>query len=135
MVHLDGEAHARLRRVWAAAFVPKGLEAVRAFVQESVGEALDGVEQRLRDGEAVDAFTDVSRGVPTTVIGRLLGVDQALYPEIERWSDDLMLDFETIGDVSPEADEKRTIARSGFGRSASSCSRRCSGAGSGRRTT
>src|SRR6185503_10612024 len=80
MVHLDGEAHARLRRVWAAAFVPKGLEAVRAFVQESVGEALDSVEQRLRDGEVVDAFTDVSRGVPTTVIGRLLGVDPALYP-------------------------------------------------------
>jgi cytochrome P450 len=114
MVHLDGEAHARLRRVWAAAFVPKSLEAVRAFVQESVGEALDGVEQRLRDGEAVDAFADVCRGVPTTVIGRLLGVDPALGPEIERWSDDLMLDFETIGDVSPEADEKRAIARTGF---------------------
>jgi cytochrome P450 len=114
IVHLDGEEHARRRLVWAAAFVPRNLARVELFVRETVERALDGVEQRLRDGEVPDVHRELCRRLPTNVIGHMLGVDPEHYPDIERWSDELLLGFEAMGQRTPEADRKREIASAAF---------------------
>jgi cytochrome P450 len=83
----DRRRHDELRQVWAAAFRPKGLLALRPAVQAIVDELLAPVVERLRGGEAVDLSAAVCRPLPTRVIALMMGVPQEAIPDVVRWSD------------------------------------------------
>jgi cytochrome P450 len=83
----DRRRHDALRQVWAAAFRPQGLLAIKAAVQAIVDELLAPAVERLRAGEAVNLSAGVCRPLPTRVIALMMGVPQEAIADVVRWSD------------------------------------------------
>ncbi|WP_394612951.1 cytochrome P450 [Lentzea sp. JNUCC 0626] len=76
---MDGDAHLRLRRPLARAFMVKRLNEMRPRIQEIVDQHLDAME---RAGAPADLVSSVCLPVPSLVIAELLGVPpehQALF--------------------------------------------------------
>ncbi|GLY53651.1 cytochrome P450 [Lentzea sp. NBRC 102530] len=81
---MDGDAHLRLRRPLARAFMVKRLNEMRPRIQEIVDEHLDAME---RAGAPADLVSSVCLPVPSLVIAELLGVPpehQALFQATAR---------------------------------------------------
>jgi cytochrome P450 len=85
----DKKRHDALRGIWAAAFQRASLEAMRPVIQTITDGMIDAVEERLRDGETIDAEHELCRGLPAYVIAHMLGVPPEMRADIVRWSDDI----------------------------------------------
>lgn len=83
----DRHGHDSLRNVWAYAFRPSGVAGLRARVGDIVAELLAPLKERLLAGESVDLSDQFCRALPTTVIGRMMGVPDEVLPLIVEWSD------------------------------------------------
>ncbi|MFI6447456.1 cytochrome P450 [Kitasatospora sp. NPDC050543] len=75
MVTTDGAEHRRLRALVAQAFTPRRVELMRPRVEEITARLLDSLAA-ARERE-VDLKTEFAFPLPMTVIGTLLGVDEA----------------------------------------------------------
>ncbi|MFF3762961.1 cytochrome P450 [Streptomyces sp. NPDC001922] len=86
MLNSDAPDHTRLRRLTAAAFTPRRVDALRPRIEELtaglVGELADRLE---RDGSAdlVDVF---AFPLPVLVIGEVLGVPEADRADLREWT-------------------------------------------------
>ncbi|WP_432094376.1 cytochrome P450 [Streptomyces sp. bgisy100] len=86
MLNSDAPDHTRLRRLTAAAFTPRRVDALRPRIEELtaglVGELVDRLE---RDGSAdlVDVF---AFPLPVLVIGEVLGVPEADRADLREWT-------------------------------------------------
>jgi hypothetical protein len=89
ILNVEGETHARLRRLVARAFTPRSLERLRPRMRAVAGELIDAFAER-GECEFIDAFAD---RYPIRVIGELLGVADEDYPRFRRCSQDLGLAF------------------------------------------
>lgn len=85
----DKKRHDALRGVWATAFQRGSLESVRAVIGEIADRMLDAVEDRLKNGETIDAEHELCRDLPAYVIAHMLGVPSEMRPSIVKWSDDI----------------------------------------------
>ncbi|MFC9329308.1 cytochrome P450 [Kitasatospora sp. NPDC057015] len=74
MVTTDGAAHRRLRALVAQAFTPRRVELMRPRVEAITARLLDALAAGPRE---VDLKTEFAFPLPMTVIGTLLGVDEA----------------------------------------------------------
>ncbi len=83
ITNMDGEVHARLRKLMIRAFHPKLIEGLRPFVRQRVAELLDNA-QRL--GE-IEFHEGIARMLPGSVILKLLGMDQSYLPRLKGWAD------------------------------------------------
>ncbi len=86
MLTMDPPDHTRLRRLVTAAFTPKVVERLRGDVQQLVDDLLDEAEAGAGGG-AFDLVREVAYPLPTIVISRLLGLPEADWPDIKRWSE------------------------------------------------
>lgn len=82
LIHLDPPDHTRLRRLVAAAFTPRRVEALRVRAGELVAGVLDG----FRPGDEMDLVADLAYPVPLTIICDLLGVPEADRGTVRDWS-------------------------------------------------
>jgi cytochrome P450 len=57
------------------------------MITEVVRSRLAPVVERLRDGETVEAISELTRGIPTEVIARMLGVQPDMVAKFSTWSD------------------------------------------------
>jgi cytochrome P450 len=105
IIGMDGEEHARLRRIVNRGFTPKRISQLESEVRVIARNHLDALADRgtgdLQAGFAVP--------IPTVVIAMLLGVDPDLREEFRRWSEHMVLAV-----FEPDAAERgEDIGRSG----------------------
>jgi cytochrome P450 len=87
MLFLDPPEHTRVRGLFAAAFTPRTLEALRPRVQQITDRWLDRVDRGK--GARMDLIADLAYPLPVTVIAELLGFPPEDYERIKKWSDNL----------------------------------------------
>jgi cytochrome P450 len=74
--------HTRLRRVVTRDFTAKTVTNLRPRMESVCDALLDGLAERLRDGEVVDLHTELTRPFAQTVIADLVGIDAADRPAL-----------------------------------------------------
>ncbi len=74
ILHLDGPAHARLRRMLTPEFTVKRMQALREYVRGLIDERIDAI---LAKGGPVDLYQEFALPIPSLVICELLGVPYA----------------------------------------------------------
>ena len=85
MLFLDAPDHTRIRRVLNAGFKPAQIQALEPFITQTVAELLDAVG----DASRFDFMQAVARQLPTRVIARMMGIQEAANADFAVWSDDL----------------------------------------------
>ena len=90
MLDTDGADHDRLRRAVFPFFTRSRLAHLRGDVARWTGAILDRLP---RDGR-IDFVADLAAPLPGQVIGRLIGTDPALVPDLTRWSDQVVSYFD-----------------------------------------
>src|SRR4051794_10923250 len=106
---LEGDEHARLRRIVAPAFTPKSADRFRPYMREVVEELVDAVAINGR----CELVEDVCEPYPIKVICELLGAPQEDWKLFSNWAtdifrifnNDLVNDIPIIEAASAELDE------------------------------
>ena len=83
----DTPRHDSIKAVWAKTFRRDDLQSLEGMVREVVDMRLAGFLERLRSGETVDAREHLTRGIPTIVIARMMGLPEADHETFSGWSD------------------------------------------------
>ncbi|TAJ20942.1 MAG: cytochrome P450 [Dehalococcoidia bacterium] len=83
----DAPIHGRLRGTVAAAFTPRYVEGVRAFVEREVEVLLD---THLKPDRPFDALNDLGALLPRAVIGLQLGAPEVDRRQVMEWATALM---------------------------------------------
>lgn len=84
MLAVDGEDHARLRRLVSRAFAPSRIAALEPAIERIAGELLDALESTGTDN-TVDLVEGFAHPLPFRVIGELLGVPPEDQEPLHRW--------------------------------------------------
>jgi cytochrome P450 len=106
---LEGEPHARLRRIVAGAFTPKRADRLRPFMREVVGGLVDEFAPRGR----CELVADLCDPYPIPIICELLGAPKEDWKLFSHWAteifkifnNDLLNDLPAIEKASSELDE------------------------------
>jgi cytochrome P450 len=94
MLESEPPRHTRLRRLVAGAFNRGHTERLRPTVQAVADRLVDGVVQRILDGETADLLTLLAGPLPIEVIAELLGVPRADRPLLQPWSNAIVKMYE-----------------------------------------
>jgi cytochrome P450 family 142 subfamily A polypeptide 1 len=86
MAEMDDPAHLQRRRLVSKGFTPRRVQDLQPRIETIANVLVDRVSER---GEC-DFVWDIAAWLPLIVIGDLLGVVPERYPDLLRWSDDLM---------------------------------------------
>ncbi|MCX2931544.1 cytochrome P450 [Mycobacterium sp. CVI_P3] len=87
MEFYDGPHHDRIRAIWSHDFRAKDLAGLRPMIADIIGRRLEPVLARLRDGDTVEIVSELTRGIPTEVIARMLGIEATMVDQFSAWSD------------------------------------------------
>jgi len=85
MLFLDPPEHTRVRGVFARAFTPATLAALRGRIESICRERLDRVEAAGR----MDLIADLAYPLPVMVIAELLGFPVEDFEKFKKWSDEM----------------------------------------------
>jgi cytochrome P450 len=88
ILHLHGEAHARLRGRVNHAFTPKAASAWRPVMREFI----EGIADGLRPGEA-EAIAEICKPYPAMTIARVVGAPVEDAPRLAEWSNWIQKQF------------------------------------------
>lgn len=98
MLASDPPEHTRLRGLLAREFTARRVEVMRERVQRTADELVDGIADRLSDGQGVvDLLTEFAFPLPMTVIADLLGIPLADKDKFRAWSQAVLLPLGTPG--------------------------------------
>lgn len=86
VINLDPPAHTRVRKLLVAAFSRKVVESIRPFVKDRVNSLLDKLEAH----PTIEFNEEIARGLPGTVIIKLLGLPEENYSRLRGWSNAFM---------------------------------------------
>lgn len=89
ILSLEGDEHARLRRLVAPAFTPASADRLRPFMAEVMGELLDAVAGRGRG----DLVSEICEPYPVPVICELLGAPRSDWKLFSAWATDIFRIF------------------------------------------
>jgi cytochrome P450 len=89
LLSLEGDQHARLRKLLMPAFRKKTIEAMRPRFQELANELIDGFAGR---GE-VEFISEFAEPYSARILCVLLGLDESTWPQVAHWADDLGKSF------------------------------------------
>ena len=87
MIDMDGRHHRKRRNLVNHGFTPRGLQEREPRIRAI---AIDLIERAKASG-CFDFVKDVAAWLPLIVIGDMLGVEPTHYPDLLRWSDDMVL--------------------------------------------
>ncbi|HET6794294.1 MAG TPA: cytochrome P450 [Acidimicrobiales bacterium] len=90
---MEGEEHARLRRLVASAFTPRSADRLRPFMRQVVGGLLDPVAPTGR----CDVVADICEPYPIPIICELLGAPKEDWKLFSAWATDIFRIFN--GDI------------------------------------
>ncbi|MEO6090001.1 MAG: cytochrome P450 [Umezawaea sp.] len=106
VIHADGDAHARLRRLLTSEFTVKRIQALRPYIQRLIDDHIDAM---LASTEPVDLVRDFALPIPSLVICELLGVP---YEQRDRFQQ--QSGVVTSVDVDPEVAMRASAEIQGF---------------------
>jgi cytochrome P450 len=106
VIHADGDAHARLRRLLTSEFTVKRIQALRPYIQGLIDDHIDAM---LASTEPVDLVRDFALPIPSLVICELLGVPYEQRDHFQQQSGVL-----TSVDVDPEVALRANAEIQGF---------------------
>ncbi|MDK1476429.1 cytochrome P450 [Streptomyces sp. 549] len=86
MLNTDAPDHTRLRRLTAAAFSPRRVNALRPRIEVLVKELLAELGSRAVGGTPVDLVDGFAFPLPVLVIGEVLGVPEADRADLRAWT-------------------------------------------------
>jgi cytochrome P450 len=89
MFNLEGEPHARLRRLVSQAFTPRAVDALRPVMRAVTHELIDRFVAR----GTCEFMADFADPYPARVIGELLGIPRERAAQFQGWANDLGLGF------------------------------------------
>nr|WP_315245229.1 cytochrome P450 [uncultured Albidiferax sp.] len=89
MLFLDAPDHTRIRKVLNAGFKPAQIQALEPFITQTVTELLDAVDNAVDAAPRFDFMQAVARQLPTRVIAKMMGIEEAANADFAVWSDDL----------------------------------------------
>lgn len=104
LLEREGEPHTRLRRLVASAFARGHTERLAPLVAARAQRLVDGLVDRIRDGEPADLIALVAEPLPVQVIADLLGVPDELHGPLRAWSDAIVRMYEP-GMAGPGQDD------------------------------
>jgi len=104
LLMMDPPAHGRYRRMVLHAFTPRMVDALEPRIRELTRAILERAAQR-RDVELVH---EVAAALPVQVIGELMGIPQADWPQIQAWAEQL------TGSQDPEVNPGGNEAEASF---------------------
>lgn len=90
--YADPPYHTHLRGLMNHAFTPRRVERLRSYIQKTVNELFDSVQNNAE----VDMIHDLAYPLPVMVIAELLGLPASDRARFKKWSDDL---FAILGTV------------------------------------
>jgi cytochrome P450 family 142 subfamily A polypeptide 1 len=88
IIGLDDPQHHKRRNLVSRRFTPRAISAWEDHVRGVVNRLLDAVEARGGESEIVG---DLAAPLPAMMIGRLLGFDHDLWPDLQAWSERTIL--------------------------------------------
>ena len=86
---MEGEDHARLRRLVAPAFTPQAADRLRPFMREVVGDLIDGFHASGR----CEVVGDLCEPYPIPIICELLGAPKEDWRQFSSWATDIFRIF------------------------------------------
>lgn len=86
---MDGDGHARLRRLVTPAFTPRSADRLRPFMREVVGELIDGFAGLGR----CELVSDLCEPYPIPIICELLGAPRSDWKLFSQWATDIFRVF------------------------------------------
>ena len=89
ILSLEGDEHARLRRLVAGAFTPKQADRLRPFMREVIGGIVDAVAPSGR----CELVHDVCEPYPIPIICELLGAPKEDWKQFSLWATDIFRIF------------------------------------------
>lgn len=84
MLELEPPRHTRLRKLVLRAFTSRSIAALAPAISETANNLLDGLSG------TVDLIPNYCEELPVRIIARLLGVPEAMSPDLLRWSHDMV---------------------------------------------
>lgn len=89
ILSMEGDEHARLRRLVAPAFTPAAAARLRPFMREVISELLDSIADR----GSCDFVAEVCEPYPIPIICELLGAPRADWQRFSAWATDIFRIF------------------------------------------
>lgn len=89
ILSMEGDEHARVRRLVAPAFTPAAANRLRPFMRDVIGELIDGIADR---GEC-EFVADVCDPYPIPIICELLGAPRADWQRFSHWATEIFRIF------------------------------------------
>ena len=86
---MEGEDHARLRRLVAPAFTPQSADRFRPFMRQVVGDLVDG----FHAGGRCEVVADLCEPYPIPIICELLGAPKEDWRQFSAWATDIFRIF------------------------------------------
>jgi len=111
LITLDPPEHGRFRRLVSPRFTSRALLPLRRQIEEVADEVLGALAERGPEGEC-DFVAAVAEPFPVAVIAWMLGVPRADWPDVRRWTNEVVgaLDPEFHrGDETPRATQARAV--------------------------
>lgn len=105
MLELEGDRHRRLRGLVLRAFTSRRIKSLRPDIEEITDAQLDALEAAAhRAGEAgsVDLLGGFCQQIPVLVISRLLGVPEAMAPQLLAWSNAMVAVYQPLRTLDVE---------------------------------
>ncbi|AXG81944.1 cytochrome P450 [Streptomyces paludis] len=101
ITQLDGEEHARLRRLLVGEFTVRRMEALRPYIQRITDEHIDA----MLAGTGADLVRDFALPIPSMVICEMLGVPYADH-EMFQLASEVLMSFDATDADRAEADHR-----------------------------
>ena len=102
LLNLEGQLHKELRGLVAKAFLPRSVQQLLPFMEETSNELFNNLK-----GTEFDMLKDYAQPYSVSIIGRLLGVPESDHLEFLDWSHKIvkMYDFEVSDENANNAEE------------------------------
>jgi len=105
LLSLEGDDHARIRRLMVPAFKKRAIEAMRPRFQALADELVDGFAAR----GSVEFVSEFAEPYAARIICLLLGLDEAHWRQVAHWADDLGASFSIdVGNQVPRIEAALT---------------------------
>lgn len=105
LLSLEGDDHARIRRLMVPAFKKRAIEAMRPRFQALADELVDGFAARGR----VEFISEFAEPYAARITCVLLGLDEAHWRQVAHWADDLGASFSIdVGNQVPRIEAALT---------------------------
>ena len=87
IIGLDDPMHLKRRQLVSRRFTPRAAGAWEDDIRDKVVRILDRARSAQSSGGSVEIVSEMAAPLPAMMIGKLLGFDEARWPDLKHWSE------------------------------------------------